>query len=328
MSKEYQPHNPENFTPDQFMQAPTRDAWPELTNINRQLAQAIEGIWRQDKNTLLIGTELEVLFFKKDVDPFKANRRYWAGSDSKLNPNYKQDHRKTVRDLSREADGLRYEYPENFWKCNRESILLIEFRTAPAPLQNHVDNVTFLADWIRNKSAEHQILPVLHSQHIHMSLNRKTFEIGKDTRIHHQIRCSQFSDFTVESAFSRVLPLVILPEEYDKKTYDLSWAAHKKGGRGNVCEHPEFRLLSSEYANDHILNLTLSLRCMYAMLINPEFVSHRKFIEESYTDEVTQMAKNPELINFFGGSTLEKLSQVIAQYPAVSRREIRARDIK
>jgi hypothetical protein len=167
----------------------------------------------------------------------------------------------------------------------------------------------------------------VNSQHLHISVNRK---IPNPGAIFQKYKTSaNYNEDIVIASFNKVLPLVLLPEEYEKDDYSEAFEVWTKGDGDTVPKHPEFKLLSSEYACDPILNLSLSLRAFYASLIDPEYVSSKtSSLKNEYELEVLDMAKDPELVIFFGESTLKTLAGIISQYPDVSRREITVDQIK
>lgn len=320
---EYRRYNPINFDPQNFMRPRTNVVWPELKYLNRHLASLIEGTMRVDQGSLLIGTEFEVLFFDANSDPFKTWNRFY---ESEQNPNYQRGHLDKVERIAELASKLDNRHSDMFEKCADESNLMIEFRTTPQNIKGYYDSVSYFANWLRRLSKKYGVLPVTHSQHLHISSNRKGFpSIDKDRKNGRLILCGNFDAEIIDVAFSRILPLVLLPEEYDHCIW-IPPASHTKGPDWDHV-HPEFRLLSSEYMNDPVLNLTVSLRALYASMYNPEVVTKtRKF--RTYREAVRGMEKDQELASFFGPATLATLSNIASQYPAVSRRIISLNEVK
>jgi hypothetical protein len=240
--------------------------------------------------------------------------------ESHINPNYTDYHREKIHEIGRWASHLGV-LKKRFWDCSRESHLLLEFRTSPQCPDKYWESVRYLGDRIREKSSDLGVLPVIHSQHTHMSSNRQGFASIDPYRRHERhILSEDFDINVVNTAFSKVLPLVMLPEEYEDGIPDAAAM-----DRHNAT-HPEFRLLSSEYMWDPVLNTTVTLRAMYASLYNPDYVG-RVNEARSYLTAAKNFSQDSELRAFFGDSLVEGLSQVIFQYPAVSKRKISLDDV-
>ncbi len=332
MSKEYLGHNPANFTPENFMRPATGVVEKELVYLSSQLRNAIEGSLRIDKGALLIGTELEVLFLSNQADPGKLERRYenrisrysYLNSDDKdeiraeNNPNYSEDHRSKVLRIADFAKSLDKKYPEDYYNCTRDSKLLIEFRTAPQNLEDYYDNISWLADEIRKKAKNNGLLPVLHSQHLHLSCNSHSLRPYPKSKFQ-MFRESILGNRFIDSTFTRVLPMVMLPEEYERSEDVPSDIVIENTGEKTHEVHPEFRLLSSEYAFDNILNLTLCLRAFYSAYKNKDYATDT-LPDTNFIKAVREMSKDKELGLFFGESTLAEICRIVKQYPSVSRR--------
>ncbi|HCQ31202.1 TPA: hypothetical protein DIU27_02350 [Candidatus Collierbacteria bacterium] len=306
----------------------------ELKYLSNQLRNALEGGWRADKDSLQIGTELEIMFFSPDSDPGLILKQYermekrdwdldWETFIRRTrNPNYTTDHRRKVLRVANFAKALQKKYPNEFYPCTRDSKLMIEFRTAPQNLEAHYDNVCWLADSIRKVAQKENLLPVIKSQHIHLSCKTHNLKLG-EKRAYKYIDSERFKNDFINESFTRILPFVMLPEEYDG---DDDHIVVQRNHAGEL-NHPEFRLLSSEYANDHILNLALCLRSLYASLMNETYATD-VVPEPTYFKALQRMQHDEELINFFGESTLSKLCKIVKQYPAVSRREKTISEVK
>lgn len=323
MAREYLAHNPENYTPDKFMRPATGVIGDELKYLSSQLRNALEGGWRIDRGNLLVGTELEIIFFSQDGDPELLWKEF---EDSRKNPNYTGNHRAKVKRIERFAKTLQRDYPDDFYHCSRDSRLLIEFRTAPQTLEAYFDNISWLADKIRKLSKKEGLLPVVHSQHIHLSCKSHNAVPRRKSK-YKFIDSKNFEGEYIDYSFTRILPLVILPEEYEDDDNNFPRVVETSFADDDSPAHPEFRLLSSEYANDHILNLTLCLRSLYASLMNRSYATDIQ-PEPLYYKAVREMLHDEELVNFFGQSTLSALCRIVRQYPAVSRREKTIDEIK
>jgi len=314
---EYIGYNPANYTPENFMRPKTAVVWSELSYLNDQMRHLIEGTMRVDRGSLLVGSEFEVFLFDGNSDPNETWQKY---DDGRRNPNYQKAHKNKVQKIARLASDLDSRESSRFLECTRESALLLEMRTTPQNVEGYVDTVSYLADWLRHQARENEVMPVVHSQHIHISSNRRGFPSLDPRRRYDRYLLSQdFDEEVVNAAFSRVLPLMLLPEEYDGDDSVPSASATK--GSDIKTMHPEFRLLSSEYMNDPILNLNVSLRAMYASMYNPAMVTDMDLFE-THQEAVEYMRQDQELAAFFGQGTLTTLSNIAGQYPAVSRRDI------
>ena len=299
------------------MHPKTEQFWGELRYINRNLRELIEGTMRCDRRSLLLGSEFEIFFFDGASDPAKMWDRY--GGDGK-NPNYTEKHRTKILEIARWASHLGI-LQKRFWDCTKESDLLIEFRTSPQKPDKYWESIRFLGDRIRQKSKDLGVMPVIHSQHTHVTSNRHGFPSIDPARRHEKYILSKDFDLDVlNAAFSRILPLVMLPEELDDGIPDAAVIDR------HDSTHPEFRLLSSEYMWDPVLNLTVTLRAMYASLYNPNFVSEADTVD-NYEKATRNFSRDTEMRDFFGDSLTDGLSQVISQYPAVSKRQISIDDV-
>lgn len=305
---EYIKYNPANYSPEHFLLPKTAVLWPELKYLNNKLVTAVEGSMRMDKRSMLIGSEFEVMFFDENYNPPK-NRWDRYQNDKRRNPNYSSNHKERVTELAKSAS--RFGVSGNrFQECTKEGSLLLEFRTAPQTYNKYLSTVSYLRDWIHEKSTNGGLLPIVYSQHTHITSNRTTrFHLmGRDEPLN-----VDADEGVIQDAFSRVTPLVLLPEEYEESRTNPPAVIGRNGH-----SHPEFRMLSSEYACDPVLNLTLVLRAFYASMYNPDFVTGRRSIPRDFCDAVTAFSEDQEMEEFFGTSTVSTLAQIVSQYPLVS----------
>jgi hypothetical protein len=311
-------YNPKNFSPDNLFRAPTSATHGELLYLVDQLSRTLEGTSRVKERRVLVGTELEMIFFNPDQDPAEAYRKFGKLSP---NPNYLPDHSAKIELLKKFGNNLRLTRPGEFMEVEGIGKISLEFHTAPQRVNNHLSSMERFAELLRKKCRELNVLPVVHSQHIHLSMrNNPMSNALKGTIMSKGIMPDSN---VVRNAFSRVNPLVLLPEEWDYRDMNPYYA--KSDGIASLTrhdlDHPEFRRLSSEYAFDPILNLLLSLRAMHAGCLAKSSVTEMKH-PRSFEVAVTRMNQDSELANFFGQSTLSALSMIVGQYPAVSKREI------
>ncbi len=302
-------YNPENITPEHLFCPPTSLVHAELTYLIKQLNEALEWIGGSKERLLLVGTELEIFFFNSKFDPLETRSMYGA---SKRNPNYSKTHQKKIEKIGEFAHELETRYPKKFEETEKCGQIFYEFRTAPQRVASHLNTMQLLGDSLRRKCVQLGVSPVVHSQHIHVSLRTKYSKEG--------IRPN---GSVISQSYSGINPLVLLPEEWYYRTYAPYYIVDDgigPWGVDNLC-HPEFRKLSSEYAHDPVLNLLISLRAMYASCVDERIVSSLS-LANTYEDGVEAMAHDPDLESFFGQTTLAALSEITRQYPAVSRREI------
>ena len=312
MQKEFNLFCPENYQPERFMHPPTEPLDKELEYINKNLSDALIG--RSPKRKLKIGSEFEVLFFNTSQHPFHAWDKF--GKDPKKNRNYGQKHTEKILKIYNTSKELREKYPDNFIESSWFSNLMIEFRTAPQDVDGYYESVNLLSDVIRKQSTQLNVLPVLFSQHIHISaVNSRISEVTGYNKL---ADTNNRTLLTMISSFGKIFPLVLLPEEYTQSRYLREPVKLSR----KTSKHPEFRMLTSEWANDPTLNLTVSLRAMYMALIDPKSVSSIYDLPESYQEAVQIFSEDKDLATFFGQSTLEFLSKTIACYPDVEERKI------
>lgn len=322
---EYLKYNPANLQPENFLHPPTETVEDEIQYLARQLADILEGKpYHQgvEARTLLIGTELEVLFFSPDRDPLAA--RVLPRED---NPNYQYDHFSKITTLKNWAENLRYRR-KKIAKCTSIGTLGIEFRTRPLGLSGYLEATNQLRDLIQTRSKRLGVLPVVYSQHIHISLCQGA------TNFIHEIAGSYRDEGDhvkyrkqIDRIFAPVLPLVLLPEEFCVTPRGVTWVKGTSSvGSNEDPVRTEFRMLSSEWACDPSLNVTLSLRAL-DQAIHQEKLTNLSINPTDYREAVRVMRKDPELIKFFGASTLNTLANIVNRYPEVSRRKITVNDI-
>lgn len=309
--REFAKYNPANMAPELLLTPPTRIVDEESRYLAKQVAQDI--CLKGQK--LRLGTELEIIFFSPDADPLT-----YPQYNSK-NPNYQSGHQAKMRQLKEWAVARRNrtEGPHT-----EQSRLCIEFRTRPADITNYFRRVDRLRDDIQAQSRQLAVLPVVHSQHIHISV----LDENKSNPLE-RFGYGVIDDATQQS-FSHVLPLVLLPEEIDTDRYRLPVRTNGQTQKVKNPHRLEFRMLSSEWACDPSLNAALSLRGFLECL---EQEKDRRKVHPStsypgcYASAVAAMAADADLKTFFGEAALEKICGVVQHYPRVSIREILVKDI-
>lgn len=318
MSAEVKKYNPVNFSPENLFRPPTSSTHGELSYLIDQLSHVLEGTGRIKERRLLVGTELEMFFFSPDEDPTEA---YHVYGESTRNPNYTSEHHAKIELLQKFGNDLKRNSPSEFMDVESIGKIGLEYHTAPQQVDKHLETMERFAELIRKKSKTLNVLPVVHSQHIHISMRNNPIRKMLSRAIETDGIIPE--EDTVKRAFSRVNPLVLLPEEWDDRYCDPHYIKNDgiKSLIDHSLDHPEFRKLSSEYANDPVLNLLLSLRAMYAGCLDQSSVSEVELLK-TYKGAVTKMGQDSELAGFFGQSTLSALTRIVSQYPAVSKREI------
>lgn len=309
---EYTKYNPENYSPSSIFRPQTGVVEPEVLYLSRSLKKSLEGGLLR-RRILRVGAEFEILIFDPDFDPANEDK-----VEKENNPNYSPKHIKKVKHLLEDMQNLATKDKSMYLQPTKLGCLLIEARTAPQTVENHIETVDRLRDILREKCTEYNVMPVVHSQHLHCSLraNRLSDNVTYD-------------DDVIRSAFSSVNPLVLLPEEWD--SVETSCAKSKSATdsiTGKRITHPEIRKLSSEYAHDPFLNLLLSLRALYAACVHPKLVEHCSNFGKTYLEGVELMSQNKQLSKFFGDSTLQTLCSIVAQYPEISRRETNVNELE
>lgn len=300
---EYIKYNPANFAPDYLFCPPTmvthEKLIPPLKEIGEELETGKPGLERN----LLIGTELEIMFFDPDTRPSKVKdyhvRNQYIPRDA---------HLKKIARLGFFSMLNRIKNSKEFMATSKIGQVTFEFRTHPQSISDHLMTLSRLRDCLVRESTKLEILPIVYSQHLHVSL----LENGLPQTP---------SRFDLQDFFSQFSPLVLLPEEWEQSqtTRPAKSRDYGRYKRLRNLEHVEFRKLSSEYAHDPILNLLLSI---YAFSSCLGYRHYTPVWYESYAEAAVQLKRSPHLKNVIGQSTLNQLSKIIKQYPKVSTGDI------
>lgn len=317
---EYKQYNPANITPDRFFRPPTARTHGELKYLIGQLNQALEGRFLSSKR-LLVGAEFEVHFFNPDSDPYMC-----FGMSSNQNPNYSTDHSRKLLEIGELAANMHNNRPSEFLSSDKIGRVTYEFRTAPQQVDDHLKTLEVFGDLLRNKASELRVHPVVYSQHIHLSLtNNPLLQFALFDRRGIIPRYSW-----VDAAFSKVTPMAILPEEWKDRENPPIMIKHDgiiSGRSTSGLDHTEFRMLSSEYAHDPILNLLLTLRALHESCGQKKEIGKTHYPND-FLQSVIQMEEDRELIEFFGGSTLSAIASILKQYPKVSERKMTIDEVR
>lgn len=301
-------YNPVNITPEHLFRPPSSCVHAELLYLIQQLSQCLEG--KSKDRQLRIGTELEIFFFDSSSDPYESLRFYGT---SDINPNYSKRHADKMRRIANFTEQLHFKRPKSFLPSGSMGHVFFEFRTAPQSASKYLDTISSLGEELRKKCGILEVSPVVHSQHLHVSLiDESANELIPESAI-------------ARGVFSRVNALVLLPEEWeDYRDMSPMWQRTNgisPNGLLRDVRHSEFRKLSSEYAHDPVLNLLLSLRTMYGGCVDASNITFLRD-SDSHKEAVRVMKEDKELACFFGQATLSTLSHIASQYSAVSKRQI------
>lgn len=309
---EFHKYNPANMAPELLLEPPTQAVAAETRYLSLQLAKEICAT----SEKLRLGTELEIIFFSPDADPLVAYQR-----PNSKNPNYQIPHQDKMRELEKWANNRRSlaEGPHT-----KQSRLCVEFRTRPADIRNYFSRVNTLRDAIQTECRQLEVLPVVHSQHIHVSI------LDKDGVNPVEKAPYRSLEYATQKDFRQVLPLILLPEEIYQH-WSLS-PVNIKGQRQNRRDlsRLEFRKLSSEWACDPSLNALLSLRALKECLVGWEkenWGDKPKEYDGCFAAAAAAMRVDSQLKHFFGEATLETICDIVQHYPRVSTREITVADI-
>lgn len=306
-------YNPKNHTPELFLRPPTNVVEGELAYLARQLEHTLVGNNGKPRK-LRIGTEFEINFFREGSDP--ATDLHTVN-----NPNYSKIHLDNMEKVNAWADRLERLHPDRFQHSMRFGRVMIEFRTAPQSLSDYLSTVSWFRDQIASQTKQYSMLPVVHSQHIHIScVQGNSYNPARGI--------DENSNFfkKIRHVFSHGIPLMALPHEYGSARSNMAYPAYFKGDGVKGCpQHVEFRLLSSEYAADPVLNVVFSMFALFHGLDRRGSIEFNR--PNIYENAVKQFANDPEMQAFFGQSTCAALARVIRHYPDVSRRNITVSDI-
>lgn len=321
MNREYLKFNPPNLDPDLFLLSPTQNqVGEEISYLATDAARFLEHgdpfyPSRAKNRKLRFGAEFEVLFFSRAMDPGRANNRA-----EPHNPNYRDEHLNKVGNILRQGENFVDANYKLFYAPNPiEAVgrLMIEYRTAPLPLEGYRESVKQLRTHVIEQAKQYGVWAVVFSQHLHVSMVSTRSNVLKNAAWADGSYISRMNQI-----FLGALPLVQLPEDYDQfasvgmESYENIW-------------HTEFRNLSSEYACDPELNTLLSLFAMYSALRDNEdpIFGFNVHYPDNYNDALLDLRDNKELTALFGRSLLSILVGTIKQYPAISRRDILIPDV-
>jgi hypothetical protein len=335
-------YNRPNYTPDLLFRPPTSVVHGELEYLARNAASALEGNCATPKARILrIGSEWEMIFFNPEIDPIVAkekypNHNYRARNYN--NPNYSEGHMLKLEAIADDYGTMCLKYPDMFDDLTYygKPHLFFEFRTQPLPIGKYLQATDRFRDKITNLSFQLGVMPVVHSQHIHISLQAKCGDVSRgfdnsDGEKKGAYRSIYPEDDDLRGTFRMTHPLMLLPEEWCYNCNDNGFYQTDDGKRYRstalTLPHIEFRALSSEYAHDPLLNLVVSLR---AMLTGIEGGARMSLFENSndFQKAVRGMISLPELRKFFSLSTLNQLTDIVYQYPDVSMRKITIGQVK
>lgn len=312
--------NPANIGPERFLLSPTEEiVGEEVAYLAKNVEKSVisKGPFR-GKKKLELGPEFEVVFFTPTVDPHEVAGRYPS-----KNPNYnKNRHGKKMENILAESQEFVSANQGLFWKKDPvESMgrVMLEYRLAPFGLREYLDAIKRFRDHVVKIGKQFGVLPVVFSQHLHITLFDGATNILAD--IHDYRRRDDRTEIyraNVHKVFQEAAPLVQLPEEFNTGVRPYR---HQTWKHPDIPAHDEFRLLSSEYACDPGLN---ALICLMALRygLNHKRMPHLSPLTDNFEQEVGELATRQTLLGFMGQSLLSTLAQIVSQYPDVSRRKI------
>ena len=341
MSQEiYKKHNPYDLTPSHFCTPPTSVVWRHLLPTINDIAQTLEG--RRQRRKLLVGTELEILLFSPEIDPYVGAS--WLRSAKQNiegysipNANYGQPHLNKVNELYQYLGNWSDECPTEMLRPSLFNRLMVELRTAPVSPAHYIDLLDQVRTRLQGLFLRNEVLVTVYSQHIHLTLNNADGS-------------SYYPSDNFSNYWFPIRPLVLLPQEWDRRFSSPFLPKETILVRDNMGEakqwvkrsqvHPEFRMLSSEYAHDPILNLALVLASVHRDVSAPSLtrdIVSRIFgrilpkrkprrQDKTYVDSCNFLPRSP-LTDYFGRETLTMLSSILELYPMVSTREITVDEI-
>lgn len=236
---------------------------------------------------LRIGTEVELHVFDKAFDPRHHHPEdrwkgegVWMDGYTRLpahadNPNYTPQHRDALNTLAQRmrlplTQGGCAELLQEHEPVNHETVFL-ELRTRPADVNGYTEQLEGLGPWLRHTAGDLGLLPVVHSQHLHVSL---TDASGVHNLLREPAVRASVAKGIVDM-YRRAYALLRLPEEVrapELGEIGYSYAGAVRRNGGYTPDNPlrlEARLASSEYLFDpyltlylHLLGILRGLRCV------------------------------------------------------------------
>lgn len=309
----------ENITkilnPDNFLAPPTSSIGHELKYLAQNFQDALSEqkrflFFRGTTDKVLLGAEFEIIFFAKGFDyKTRSPRRI------KTNPNYKESHIRKVKSAKELLNVLTREEEIFERPDNNIGNLSIEFRTSPLGLNEYFSAVEKFREQVVSICRKKKLVPVPVSQHLHVSVmsgfnNRYKEVLDRDRRSFLR---------RINWMFRSVSPLVLLPSEH------CCTPAHVDAAnlsRHSVPERAEFRLLSSEFACDPVLNACLCLCSLRDAMLMQNLDEVVPGWSHDYASAIQGMRANTRLTELFGASVIHSLAGIVQYYPQVEQRSI------
>ena len=322
MLEEFKPkkYNPSNTLPEYFLRPPTsflQDEFIEAAgNATADLNEhgcKIPLIVSKRRVSLLIGTELEVYFFPRNVDPTEPQSSFQESSC------YKDKHLRKVEAVS--YDSRLHSLIPGISDVEKISRLGIEFRTPPGDLGRYIDCIENIRNALSRRCNDDGLNPVVHSQHIHISV----FSNSKNL-----IDSSRAKPKNLKNELDRTAITQLLPEEF----YEINSRPARYNGSTNILNRNpvrlEIRRLSSEYACDPFMNVLTALAGTKLYLEGNSFREYTELETPENFSHGLDLFRNSEhvLTNYLGTETQRRLADVISVYPMISSRSINLDRVK
>lgn len=312
----YKKFNPPNLTPNHFLAPPTDILCAAFTKGVRKVTDEIIENTRRPwttfgKTQCLFGTELEILFFPPDFDPENNDR------NCHQNPCYGDDHLDKVRETC--ADINNGSLLPNITDADRISRIGIEIRTPPGELADYYTHIEIVRTKLAERCQIDNVRPVVHSQHLHVSVFRGWKNLIESRNDDEDYRCTQ-------AEFNNTSPTQLLPEEfaYGIHARPFQFKGSKDDGQSADPLRLEFRRLSSEFACDTHLNLLITLLGTHHFLKTSEsHLSGFSKTPSSFEDGLEAMkTRQHTLRSVLGEEINQKLLHILGYYSDVSTRLI------
>ena len=353
---EVRKYQPDNITPDEFMRPPTEPVDRKLKeialhlegNINALAAKVAEK-YNKNKPVLKVGTELELLLFSSQFDP--AIHRSESNSPDRPNPNYHDSHQDQVAALGEHMQSqqglagiLQKEEPVDYER------LFLELRTKPVDVAGYISQMEKTRDYISAQAHKRGIHPVLHSQHIHLSLCNEP----SVSNILWDIPVRSAVQRGILDTYRRAYALLNLPEEVAKPHNPAvnGNTAVKLNGMGTPSDplRYEGRLNTSEYMFDPFMNLVINLIGVYRGLqlaLDPQLLKHPITLDQRstgpdifyyflttpfrvtpYAEVLSRTVQDPMLNEFLTPDVLKNVVSRMKSYEQITSGERRVSDVR
>lgn len=332
---------PPNTEPKQFMHPPTEpfQGWVDkiCLRLERSINSSAEKLHTGSRilppPKLRIGSELELFIFHRDFDPF-----FHLAGVKEFNPNYSHAHRAAIKGLVSQIrppifGGLRG-ILQNYIEYNGG--VFVEIRTIPTDTSGYLHQMEAIQEWIGRKSLRYGLRPVVHSQHLHLSLANhfvNMLDRGKNDLVISKNEHALANG--IIDTYQRTIPWIRLPEEmgsqeirYGNIFYDenVGFGIKRKGNNQGYPDpiRLEGRLNSSEYAADPHLNLLVHLigvdRGLNRLLgiESSNFTPSFDLRKMNYEDALDRMPDDNVLLSYIPYGLIEAINRPVRLYRDIS----------